>query len=292
MRAIIFGGTTEGRELSSLLKRAGAEVIVCVASEYGEEEQAQVPGVRVRTGPLTAKEKLELLQDVDLCIDATHPYAVHITESVKAACRTAGVEYLRLLRGHEREGDRGNEYGDAVAHAGEENMLLVDGAAEAANWLSGREGNILLTTGTKELGAFAGLPPERLFPRVLPSHESLRACEALNIPHRNIIAMQGPFSAELNAAVIRQHRIRFVVTKESGVPGGFPEKREAARETGTQLIVLRRPAERGLSFEDVLNRCIARLGGDGNAAPLRCDADKKEGSQKRSDNCQKEKETK
>ena len=107
--------------------------------------------------------------------------------------------------------------------------------------------------------AFTCLDPERLIPRILPSHESLAACEALGIPHRNIIAMQGPFSEELNAAVIRQYRVRYVVTKDGGGPGGFPEKAAAAKETGAQLIVLRRPAERGMPFDDVLDLCITRL---------------------------------
>ena len=67
--------------------------------------------------------------------------------------------------------------------------------------------------------------------------------------------MQGPFSREMNAALIRQFEIRFVVTKDGGGPGGFPEKAAAAKETGAQLIVLRRPEESGLSFDEVLKDC-------------------------------------
>ena len=243
MKLVIFGGTTEGRELSRRLAAAGAAVTVCVATEYGEEEQSQVPGAQTHTGPLTAEEKQRLLRDADLCVDATHPYAGHVTTSVRAACEAAGVEILRLVREE-------SDMPDAVT---------LDSAAEAAAYLKGREGRILLTTGAKELTAWAGLDPGRLVPRVLPSHESLAACEALGIPHRNIIAMQGPFSKELNAALIRQYGIRYVVSKDGGGPGGFPEKAAAAKETGAELIVLRRPAESGLSFDEVLNLCITRL---------------------------------
>ena len=156
---------------------------------------------------------------------------------------TGEKEYLRLLRPASETGD----------------TLSFDSAAETAYWLSEREGRVLLTTGAKELSAFAALDPERLIPRVLPSHESLAACEALGIPHRNIIAMQGPFSQELNAAMIRQFGVRYLVSKDGGGPGGFPEKAAAAKETGTQLIVLRRPEESGLPFDAVLNLCITRL---------------------------------
>ena len=243
MKLVIFGGTTEGRELSRRLAAAGAAVTVCIATEYGEEEQAQVPGAQTHTGPLTAEDKQRLLRDADLCVDATHPYAGHVTASVRAACEAAGVEVLRLVREE-------SDMPDAVT---------LDSAAEAAAYLKGREGRILLTTGAKELTAWTGLDPGRLVPRVLPSHESLAACEALGIPHRNIIAMQGPFSKELNAALIRQYGIRYVVSKDGGGPGGFPDKAAAAKETGAELIVLRRPAESGLRFDEVLNLCITRL---------------------------------
>ncbi len=243
MKIVIFGGTTEGRELSGLLSAAGASVTVCVATEYGEEEQESVPGVVIRTGPLNAAEKQALLRDAALCVDATHPYARHVSESVKAACEAAEVEYIRLLR----------------PACDIEDALVFDSAPEAAAWLKERGGRVLLTTGTRELSACAALDPERLIPRVLPSHEALNACETLGIPHRNIIAMQGPFSAELNAALIRQYGVKYVVTKDGGGPGGFPEKLQAAKETGAQLLVLRRPADSGLGFDEVWNLCITRI---------------------------------
>ena len=188
---------------------------------------------------------MELLEGCALCIDATHPYAIHVTASVREACRKAGVPYLRLLRpASDTEGARCFETAD-----------------DAAQWLGRQEGNILLTTGAKELSAYADIDPERLYPRILPSHASLDACEQLGIPHRNIIAMQGPFSSELNRAIIHQYRIRYLVSKDGGVPGGFPEKAEAARETGTELILLCRPEETGSDFETVYHRCITLLSG-------------------------------
>jgi precorrin-6x reductase len=243
MKIVIFSGTTEGRRLSGKLAEAGAEVTVCVASDYGREEQGELPGVQVRVGPLSPEEKRELLQGAALCVDATHPYARHISESVKAACKAENTPLLRLKRPDSELGD---------AHA-------VESAAEAAAYLAQCEGNILLTTGAKELRSFAALPPERLFPRILPSMESIAACEEMGIPHRNIIAMQGPFSREMNAATIRQYEIRILVSKDGGGPGGFAEKAAAARETGAELIVIRRPEENGLSFDEVLKQCITML---------------------------------
>ena len=237
MKILLFGGTTEGRELSRILHERGEEVTVCVATAYGAEEQRRVPGVRTLVGPLSEEEKLALLREHDLCLDATHPYAAHITASVKSACEAAGVPCLRLSRPRSE-----------LARA-----AVLNSAAEAAAYLAGHQGNVLLATGANELHFFAALPPERLFPRILPSHASLSACEALGIPRRNIIAMQGPFSQKLNEALIAQFSIRFLVTKDGGREGGFPEKAAAAAASGVELLVLRRPEDAEISMDEILS---------------------------------------
>lgn len=239
MRIVIFGGTTEGRRLSRLLAEKGAEVTVCVATEYGCEEQGEAPGITVLTGRKSVEEMAALLRGHDLCVDATHPYAVAVTKSVRRACAAAGIPCRRLLRGRSADTD----------------ALVVNSAEEAAGLLAGREGNILLATGVKELPAFAGISPNRLYPRVLPAGASIAACEGAGIPHRNIIAMQGPFSQELNEALIRQFHIAYLVTKDGGGAGGFPEKVRAAKNTGIELVLIRRPEEAGENFEEILTAC-------------------------------------
>ena len=133
--------------------------------------------------------------------------------------------------------------------------MVVDSAEEAANYLARTEGNILLATGAKELPTFSGLDSTRLYPRVLPTEESLVVCKAAGIPKRNIIAMQGPFSKELNLALLRQFDIRFLVTKDGGAVGGFGEKAAAAAEAGVKLLVFRRPVEEGEDYDDILRYC-------------------------------------
>ena len=241
---MIFGGTTEGRELSRRLAEGGADVTVSVASDYGSEEQGEQPGVTVLSGRMPVEEMTARLREMDLCVDATHPYAVRVTDSIARACAESATPRLRLLRA-------GSEYPAGT--------LLMKSAAEAAEYLADKPGNILLTTGAKELSAWAALPPERLFPRVLPSHESLSACEALGIPHRNICAMQGPFSRAMNEALLRQYEIAWLVTKDGGAPGGFPEKRAAAEALDVPMLVLRRPEEEGEGFETVLAACLERM---------------------------------
>lgn len=240
MRAVLFSGTTEGRRLSAALAELGAVVTVCVATEYGREEQGELPGVTVHAGRLDTAGMEAVLQGADLCIDATHPYATAVTANIRAAAEAVGVPYRRLLR-------RPSEL--------PEGSVVAADAAEAAARLSETEGTILLATGAKELSAFAFLGGGRLYPRVLPLRESLEACEAAGIPHRNIIAMQGPFSLELNLALMRQFGIRYLVTKDGGAAGGFAEKAEAARQAGAILVVIRRPADSGEDYETILEDC-------------------------------------
>lgn len=245
MRIVIFGGTTEGRTLSHTLARMGAEVVVCVATAYGREEQGEAAGMEVLCGRLDAEGMGQVLSGAALCVDATHPYAIQASENIRQACAWERIRYIRLLRDKSElpEGAR-----------------VFPAARDAAQWLQTTNGNILLATGAKELGAFAPLGGARLYPRVLPSHESLASCEAAGVPRSNILALQGPFTQELNEALIRQFRIRFLVTKDGGRAGGFEEKALAVAATGAQLVLLRRPDEDGLTYDAVLAQCREAMG--------------------------------
>ena len=243
MNILIFSGTGEGRDLSKALARAGHSVTVCVLTEYGKEEQGEYEGVTVLAGKKPPEEIVKLLQGMDVCIDATHPFATHIRESIRTSCEETGVRRIRLVR---EESDLGETEG----------VVLVDSAEEAAEYLSGKEGKVLLTTGAKDLPVYASIGPERLYPRVLPFASSLDACEASGIPRKNIIAMQGPFIKAINIALMEQFGINYMVTKDSGKEGGFDDKMEAAKEAGATLIVIKRPDDKGVSAEEILNELI------------------------------------
>ena len=82
---------------------------------------------------------------------------------------------------------------------------------------------------------------------------------AKRLMHRNIIAMQGPFSLALNVALMQQFGVRYLVTKDGGAAGGFAEKVQAAARTGAQLVVLRRPPETGETEEALFTHCQEML---------------------------------
>ena len=257
-KILIFGGTTEGRKLSYLLSDWGIPVAVSVATEYGREAQGEKSGIKVYVGRRNCAEMAALLRDnVLICVDATHPYAAEATRNIQTACAESGVMYRRLSRPAVwRDSDMDIKNLDFIK--------IFSNTREAARYLSEntRDERILLTIGAKELRIFSefeNLNPIRLYPRILPTHEGLDVCEAVKIPRENIIAMRGPFSTAFNQALIRQFEIQYLVTKDGGKIGGFPEKIEAARNTGIKLILIRRPAEpaENYNFDTIAAYCRA-----------------------------------
>ena len=252
-KVIIFGGTTEGRELARILADRGALVTVSVATELGEEMLRDIsaeeePGhFRTLVGRLNVEEMQGIIREFDICYDATHPYAVEVTANLREACGKTGTRYIRVIR-KEAESSELDQGQEGVRKS--DSVIVTQSAADASAYLLGTKGNIFLTTGSKELGDFADLPRERLYVRVLPTRDSIAACEAAGIPHRNIIAMFGPFSQRMNEAMLEQYRISYLVTKEAGRNGGFEEKMQAAKRCGVKAIVIRRPEDYGVTVEE------------------------------------------
>ena len=241
MKILLFAGTGDGHELALWLREKKIPFAVSVATEYGE---ALLPeGMDVHVGRLDEAAMADLMgRGYTLVVDATHPYAVEVTRNIRAAAEAAGLPCLRLLRRSD----------------GEDRCLRADSMAAAAEMLLELPGNVLLTTGSKELHHFArpGLR-ERCFPRVLPMADSLERCLSLGFPPKNIICMQGPFTREMNVATARQFDIRTLVTKNTGSYGGFREKADAAREAGCALLVVERPLEEeGLDMDEIRERIV------------------------------------
>ena len=240
---LIFAGTSEGRELAAFLAGQKIPAAVCVATEYGEEILPPMPGIRVLAGRMDQIQMEEQMNEMRplAVIDATHPYAEAVTENIEQACENTKTKYYRLLRA---ESELKEEPG----------IRVFDDCESAAEWLNGQTGNILLTTGMKELPVFAEAvdQKDRIYARVLLQEEVFDRIGQYGLSRKQVICMQGPFSAELNLAMLREFQIRFLVTKEAGSTGGFPEKREAAEKAGAVLVVIGRPEEREGFLEEEL----------------------------------------
>ena len=251
-KIVIFAGTTEGRRLSEILADAGIAHTVCVATEYGEivmREQMDAeaagakkqPLVSLHRGRMDRKQIEEFLcnEGYEIVVDATHPYAKVVTENLRGAVaalqtsekKTQSPIYLRLEREISETPEAENP---AVS------IRYFESNADCAKALENTEGNILLTTGSKELATYcaSGRLHDRLYVRILPGRESLELCMEQGIKGRQILALQGPFSTEMNAAILKQYDIRHMVTKNSGRTGGYQEKLEAAKMLGIPVYVI------------------------------------------------------
>ena len=245
---LVFAGTSEGRQLAGFLKEHQIYAEICVATEYGEQllEAEASKYVQVHTGRMDAAEMecriREMMSDgLKAVIDATHPHAVEVTVNIRQACEAAGMRYIRLLR-------------ETLDLSEFENIVCFATCEEAADWLETQQGNILLTTGLKELPKIAARISDssRLYARVLPQAEAFTTAEEIGLSKKQLICMQGPFSKNLNVAMLQETKASFLLTKESGAAGGFADKVQAAKEAGAACVVILRPAqESGYSLQQV-----------------------------------------
>ena len=246
---LIFAGTTEGRKIAEYLRGHAPEVYVCTATEYGKELVEDGENIHVLAGRLDVAGMGELAQgcQAELVIDATHPFAMEVSKNIRAMCEKADIPCVRVLR----EGSVGGE-----------NAVWVKNIKEAAAYLADKKGNILITTGSKELDPYTRIPDyrRRCFLRVLSTKEAVEHAVSKGFEGKHLIAMQGPFSEGMNEQLLVHVKARYLVTKDSGKIGGFQEKMEAARKAGAVPVVIGRPQERGIPLKEVFLMLAEKYG--------------------------------
>jgi len=216
---LILGGTGEARRLATTLVGRGLDVLTSLA---GRVADPLLPPGEVRLGGFGGVAGLTAwLQEnpPTALVDATHPFAAAMTANAAAACGLTGVPLLRLQRPGwtEQPGD---------------DWRWVDSLPEAAAAVAGFE-SVFLTTGRTGLGAFAGLTGRCLVRSVDPPSPPL--------PERTTVVLaRGPFTVAEERALMWQHGVDVVVTKDSG--GSMTAaKLTVARESGLPVVLVRRP---------------------------------------------------
>lgn len=232
-RVMLFGGTTEGKRVIEILEMLGIESYVSVATVYGEQVlERELQYCQVLVGRMDALQIENFLtsNQISLVIDATHPYATEVTANVKCACRVCNVKYLRIIR----------EKSERLADA----FYFPDMEA-AAGYLCQNEGNVLLTTGSKDLACFTAVDnfQSRIYARILPVEQSVNIALLAGYPREHLICEKGPFTEQENIAMLKRCNARYLVTKDTGAEGGFPQKVSAAQKLGVLLLIVERPQE-------------------------------------------------
>ncbi|WP_432195070.1 cobalt-precorrin-6A reductase [Streptomyces sp. bgisy027] len=219
---LILGGTTEARELAAVLAaRPGVRVTTSLAGRVSRP--GAVDG-DVRIGGFGGAEGLAdwlRAEHVDFLVDATHPFAESITANAARAARSAVVPALVLRRPgwHPGPGDRRHD---------------VASLDEAAALLPSLGRRVFLTTGRLGLAAFAHLSDLHFVARsVEPPEPPMPA-------HTEVLLARGPFTPSGESALLRDHRIDVLVTKDSGGTA-TSAKLTAARSLALPVVVVRRP---------------------------------------------------
>lgn len=246
---LLLGGTKETASITQSLAAAGYEVLVSTATDIPLEVGSD-PKIRRRAGELKKEGMAALIRELGIkgIVDVTHPYAQVVRATARKVAEQAAIPYLTLIRPstiHEREG-----------------ILWAVDHDEAARRAFSFGQPVFLTIGSKNLAPYvwesrnAGIP---MVVRVLPYADSLKACHSVSISKDFVLAERGPFSVEENRSVIQRFKIGVLVTKDSGVLGGVPEKLEAARLEGCQVIVVKRPDHSSYISFDNLSDLIAAV---------------------------------
>ena len=221
---LLLGGTGEARDLAGrLTARPGLRVVSSLA---GRVRDPALPAGEVRIGGFGGPGGLAAwltCEQVGVVVDATHPFAEGISASAVAACRATAIPLLRLAR-------------PAWHPSGDDAWHQARDLAEAARLLPGLGERVFLTTGRQSLAAFAPLTRLWFLIRCVdPPSGALP-------PRREVILARGPYDADAERALMREHRVDVLVTKNSGgeLTAG---KLTAARDLGLPVVMISRPPQ-------------------------------------------------
>lgn len=228
---LLLGGTSDSIIIANKIKEQSMDIMLSTATEYGREIANNSFDGNIIFGKKD-KEQLRsfcIHNKIDLIIDATHPYANLISENAINVSKELNIVYMRYER--------------PVINKDYEKYIVCKSYQEAGKLLDKIEGNILLTTGSKDVELILEQIEDksRVYIRVLPQSKVIKKLESLNITLSQIIAMKGPFSKELNKAIIEQIDCKVIVTKESGSQGKTYEKLVAASECNVKVVLIERP---------------------------------------------------
>ncbi len=245
----LIGGTSESAVIATTLVAQGQRFVVTVTTEAAIALYPDSDLMTVQVGAFSFSEMVDFMEreGIDRIIDASHPYAVEISQSAIALSQQFGVPYLRYERPHE-------------ATENNSHVIELDGFDALIKGSYLQQQRVLLTVGYKALPRFQCWHQQAvLFARILPTVSSLEQTLAAGFPQQQIIALRPPVSYELEKALCQQWEISLIVTKASGKAGGEDTKKAVAEALKIPLIVIRRPdiayPQKTSTLEDVVKFC-------------------------------------
>lgn len=176
-------------------------------------------------------ESLFMNRPVRIVIDTSHPFSGHLSGAAKELCATNRIPYIRFVR-------------EEVALPESPLLFPVNSFEEAAPKAAELGSTVFLTTGSYNLELFLKHPAmvgKRIVVRVLPDHRVIKSVQSLGVNTRDIVAMQGPFSKDMNRITFKMYCASVIVTKDSGRVGGTDTKIAAALDLKIPVVIIKRP---------------------------------------------------
>ncbi|MBI05260.1 MAG: cobalt-precorrin-6A reductase [Pelagibacteraceae bacterium] len=239
-RALLLGGTSEAVALA----RKTAENFDVTYSLAGRTRNPSRPdNVTIRTGGFGGVAALSawlLARNIDLVVDATHPFAEQISLNAHNSCQITGIPLLRLLRPAWQAVS-----GDIWYHA--------DDIADASRKIRALGTAAFLSVGHQELRAFAGIDDIRFLIRTVDPLETVPLLKSTYITGR------GPFSVDQETALLQAHEIDVLVSKNAGGNGAYA-KITAARNLGLSVLMIGRPSSLPGNTVDNIDRALDWMG--------------------------------
>ena len=229
-RILLLAGSSEASELAARL--AACPSVAVTSSFAGRVKALSIPAGDVRVGGFGGPQGLARWMaehHIAAVIDATHPFTAHMPHHAVVACRSASVPLVRVLRPEwaPEPGDRWTVVPD------------LDAAAATLRQTGARR--VFLTTGRQELAPFAHADPATWF-----LVRSIEMPEPMPLGHAQVLLSRGPFTLADETALMREHGIDTLVTKNSG-GSAAAAKLEAARALGVDVVMIARPSTEGFS---------------------------------------------
>lgn len=233
----LIGGTGESAKLAIALLEIQLPLVISVTTESARSLYPNSPLLQVWVGHFNLSQINQFLtqQNIIAVLDASHPYAVEISQNAIAACAQKDIPYLRFERPKWEVGRWGDgEMGGRLIYLDSFERLIT------GDYLT-RE-RVLFTVGYKVLPLFRDWHERStLFARVLPATTSIEAALAAGFTQDKLFAMRPPIPINLERELWRHWQISMVVTKASGAPGGEDIKRQLAAELGVTLVIIEPP---------------------------------------------------
>ena len=248
MRILLLGGTKDSTNIIEFIKgNYDAYILTTTTTEYGARLAREGGSDDTIARPLPKEDLISTINDyrIDIIIDATHPFAEHITRTCVNIKNELKMPFIRFERPTTNLENIDTSHLHYVKSFDEAGKLI----AERFN-----EGNVLHFAGANTMeDVLKYVSPERFYPRILKVESSLEKCEKLNVSPSHIIAMTGAASVEENIDLIEKYDASVMITKESGEIGGVVEKIEAANKKDIAVVMIQRPEIDELNKNDIVS---------------------------------------